>query len=895
MRIFHLNNVKCMMQNRHEVVPIPKAPRCSRWMLLALLLPQLLSAQVPWGRSAFVKMAPALQAAPAANVARSLRVRLADAAAFRQWVRQQPAARLTQPGPDGRTLTVTGFTAAQLAAAPGVEFVDVADRRAHEERRLSNSDLSVNAISTVHARFPGLTGQGLTASVKELPFDAGDIDLRGRVVNPGAFAKPYSDHATAMTTLLGGAGNSDPRGRGVARAVRLATSDFARLLPDDGTQLAQAGISVQNHSYGVAIENYYGLEAQAYDQQTQQLPQLLHVFSSGNVGSAASPSGTYQGIARFANISGQFKMSKNTLTVGATDPSGQVAALSSRGPAHDGRLKPELVAYGEGGSSEAAALVSGISILLQQQYRDQHAGTLPPTALVKAVLLNSADDLGSPEVDYGSGFGQADALGAVSTMRAGQFFGGSASQGADQVFRITVPAGQQQLKATLVWSDPAATANAAKALVNDLDLELVAQGTSQRWLPWALSTYPNADSLARPARRRADHVNNAEQITLTLPAAGTYELHVRGYAVPQGAQAFSLAYEVSPPGLTWTYPTRPESLRPNTTATLRWQWSGPAAAIARLDYRPVGRAGWRVLVPSVAVVGNRTTWAVPDTATLAQLRLVSGSSEFVSDTFAIVRAPAMQVGYACPEEALLQWVRIPGVAYYQVYQLGATYLEPLAQTVDTALVLGRPQLPVLYYAVAPVVGGRVGQPGPTINYTTQGTACYFRSFLPRRLVDETIRFDVVLGTVYHLKAATLERQRPDGRFEAVRTINPLTRTTFSFDDQPPAAGRYLYRVRLDNVAGQQFYSDTEGAYLLRTGLAQAYPNPVTAGTPLQLVVNTPGAATVQLYDLLGRFQREATVDGIINEIDTGSLRPGVYLLRVQVEGQAAQVIWVVIQ
>ncbi|MCI1187804.1 S8 family serine peptidase [Hymenobacter sp. DH14] len=869
--------------------------RQPRLLLALLLLPQLLLAQ-PAPRPAPARLAPALRAADAQGTARPLRIRVADPAAFRQWARQQPAARLAQPGPDGRTLTVAGLTAAQLAAVPGVEFVDVAARRAYEERRLGNSDLAVNAISTVHARFPDLTGQGLTASVKELPFDPDDIDLKGRVVNPGAFAKPYSDHATAMATLLGGAGNSDPLGRGAARAVRLATSSFANFLPDDGTQLTQAGVSVQNHSYGVGnIENYYGLEAQAYDQHTQQFPQLLHVFSAGNVGTAASADGPYKGIAKFANITGQFKMSKNTLAVGATDPSGQVAALSSRGPAYDGRLKPELVAYGEGGSSESAALVSGISILLQQQYRDQHAGALPPAALVKAVLLNSADDLGTAEVDYLSGFGQADALGAVSTMRAGRFFGGNATTGTDKVFTITVPAGQQQLKVTLVWSDPAAAANAATALVNDLDLELVAVNGGQRWLPWALSPYPHADSLARPARRRADHLNNAEQITLALPAAGTYELHVRGFAVPQGPQAFSLAYEINPPGLIWTYPTRPESLRPSTTATLRWQWSGPAAATARLDYRPVGRTGWRVLNAAVPLAATRATWAVPDTATLAQLRLVSGGSEFVSDTFTIVRAQVLQVGYACPEEALLQWARIPGVTRYQVYQLGATYLEPLAQTADTALVLSRAQLPVLYYAVAPIVGGRVGQAGTTINYTASGTACYFRSFLPRQLIDAVIRFDVVLGTVYRLKAATLERQRPDGSFEAVQTISPVTSPTFTFTDQPPAAGRYLYRVRLDNVAGQQFYSSLEEAFLLRAGLAQAYPNPVTAGQPLQLVVNTSDVVSVQLYDMLGRFQRETTVNGQINQLDTSELRPGLYLLRVQVAGQAQQIIRVVVQ
>ena len=189
----------------------------------------------------------------------------------------------------------------------------------------------------------------------------------------------------------------------------------------------------------------------------------------------------------------------------------------------------------------------------------------------------------------------------------------------------------------------------------------------------------------------------------------------------------------------------------------------------------------------------------------------------------------------------------------------------------------------------------MGPPGPTINYTTQGTGCYFRSFLPRQLVDETIRFDVVLGTVYRLKSATLERQRPDGSFEAVQTISPVPGATFLLTDQPPAAGRYLYRVRLDNTAGQQFYSGTEEAFLLRAGLTQAYPNPVMAGQPLQLAANTAGAVSAQLYDMLGRFQRETTVDGQINQLATTGLRPGVYLLRVQAAGQAAQVIRVVVQ
>ena len=852
-------------------------------LLGLLLLPQLLSAQ-PLPRSpAQTKLAPGLQNPAAQRGPLTVRVSVTDPATFRQWARQYlPAARVSQPSASVRTLAVSGLDAAalaQLAASPLVDFVDVADRRAHEERRLNNSDLSVNAISLVQARYPHLRGQGLTVSVKEQPFDPADIDFKGRVVMAGSFPGPASDHATAMATLIGGAGNSHPLGRGVASAVRLTTSDFAHLLPDNGQQLTQAGVSVQNHSYGVAIENYYGIEAQEYDQQCQQFPLLVHIFSSGNSGIQASSTGLYKGLANFANITGQFKMSKNTLSVGATDPSGAVAALSSRGPAYDGRVKPELVAYGEGGSSESAALVSGISALLQQTYRDLHGGTLPPAALVKAVLLNSADDLGQPEVDYLSGFGQADAFGAIATMRDGHYFAGTAAQGTDQVFTITVPVGQQQLKATLTWSDPAATANAAQALVNDLDAELMNVGTGQRWLPWSLSSAPNADSLARPARRRPDHLNNAEQITLSLPAPGTYELHVRGYAVPQGPQAFSLAYEISPPALTWLSPSGFNNLVPGTSTVLHWQWSGPSTT-ARLEYRLVGNSQWRVVSTAVNLTANRMPWTIPDTITLAQLRLVAGGSSFLSDTFAIVHAPPLQVGYACLEEVLLQWARVAGATSYQVYQLGATNLVPLVRTTDTTLVINRAQLANHYYAVAPVLQGQVVRPSSTIDYATQGTACYFRSFRPRQFVTDVVMFDLEIGTIIGLKSATLERLGTGG-YELVSTIAPVRQLNMVFTDQPPGPDRYQYRVHLETTAGQSIFSQVEEVYYVRQGDLLIFPNPVAAGERLSLIAGDQGAVQTMLFDALGRLQRTGTADGTIINIDTSGLRPGVYLLRVQ--------------
>jgi subtilisin family serine protease len=89
-----------------------------------------------------------------------------------------------------------------------------------------------------------------------------------------------------------------------------------------------------------------------------------------------------------------------------------------------------------------------------------------------------------------------------------------------QVMDASVP-----VEATLVWSDYPASPAAAVMLVNDLDLEL------ER--PDGAIIYPNG--LLGP-----DRTNNLERIVASAPAAGAYQLRVRGHAVPHGPQPFAL-------------------------------------------------------------------------------------------------------------------------------------------------------------------------------------------------------------------------------------------------------------------------------------------------------------------------------------------------------------------
>ncbi|WP_460612889.1 S8 family serine peptidase [Hymenobacter seoulensis] len=854
--------------------------------LFLVLLSSSVGIAVSWGQSkpALLKarLAPGLELARAA---RTLRVSVRDQAAFRQWLTQKypQATVVAEPG-HPNLLRVQGATASALAACPTVTFVEAADRVAQPERQLNGADLTLNKVSTTHARYPQLTGKGLTVSVKEDPFDIEDIDFKGRLVNPDPQAKLLNSHATMMATLIAGGGNSSPNGKGGAWQARIAQSSYDNLLPDDGATLAAQGVSVQNHSYGVSVENFYGLEARAYDQQVRQYPALLHVFSSGNSGTQPAAAGPYAALSGVANLTGQFKNSKNTLSVGATDALGQVVPLSSRGPAADGRVKPELVAFGDGGTSDAAALVSGISLLVQQAYRDQR-GTVPSASLVKAALLNAADDTGRPNVDFVAGYGQADALGAVQAILENRYAEATATQNQERVFMITVPAGTHRLKATLAWTDPEAAPDASPTLINDLDLKLTNTATNQQWLPWTLSTFPHLDSLALPARRRPNHLDNTEQITLDLPAAGTYELRVRGFGVPQGPQAFSLVYEFES-GLTWVHPSEARNVRAAESAWLRWQWAGPATA-ARLEYRLVNQATWTTLSPSVNLQEQSFRWAVPEAVEgMAQVRLLTGAGAVASDTFFIARPLALNVAYTCPDETLLTWAKVPGATQYQVYVLGATNLQPFRLLPDTALFLTAAQAAAQYYAVAPVSGGRVGERGSISNVTQEAYGCYIRSFLPQQLVTDTVRFNLNLGTTYQLRAVVLERRNADGSFQPVQTQRLIAGTSLVLTDPAPVPGRSEYRASVVLASNRTFYSQTEEVYFIRnTADVQVYPVPVTSGEPLNLVGPRDQPLHVRLFDMTGRLQRDVLTEiGTIQPLDTHGLQPGTYLLRISTPG-----------
>lgn len=758
---------------------------------------------------------------------------------------------------------------------PGIKFIDRADRIPHEETVLGNFDLGLNSVRKSHAEYPSVNGGQFTISIKEKPFHQDDIDLKGRILLNRHFDESPALHATLMATIAAGSGNSSPYARGVAWGAYVTSSDFERLLPDLKSDLVQSNVSVQNHSYGVGVENYYGLESKEYDLQCNELPAIVHVFSSGNRGDEKTSSGTYSDIPGVANLTGQFKVSKNTIAVGSSDNLGNVVSKSSRGPAHDGRIKPELIAYGDAGSSDAAAVVSGIAVLVQDAFKKKY-GSIAPSALVKAVLLNSATDTGRPNVDFETGFGNANSVGALRIIEKGNIFSGLSSQGDLSVNEIDVPAGIDLLKVTLAWNDPPGIPFSEKALVNDLDLVVRNVATNEMWEPWVLNPAPSIELLTENAFRGKDRLNNVEQVTLSFPAPGKYELLVEGYILTS-SQEYFVAYETVN-GLEWIYPSSIDALPSNETDIIRWRTE--KTGTGRLVFRFVSENNWIDISGNVDLSGSNYVWSTPDTSAMIQLRLMAGGENYDSPPFVISKPQRLDIGYNCEDDILVQWDQVPRATGYLVYLLGEKYLEPLLVSSDTFAIILKSQLQSDHLSFAPLFNDKVGMRELTINYKTQGTGCYFISFLPRQYVmTGEAAFDVTLGTTYKLAGAKLEKLS-NGSFEEVSAIPQINERKFSITDPSPTSGIQTYRMRLFTDEGNPVISDEAQIFYVRENDLFIYPNPVVSGEDLNIVVSDDEVADIFLFSLGGKYTGFTRDYGTFKVMKTTHLPKGSYAIRV---------------
>lgn len=747
------------------------------------------------------------------------------------------------------------------------------------DARVIDMNLNPNRVNKVHHLYPDLTGAEMVISIQENQFRQSDIDLVGRSIENSISSASVDNHATEMATIMAGAGNSFITGRGVAKNARLVSSDFSDVLPDNDSDYQSLSIQTQNHSYGTEIESFYGAQAQAFDQSATGNPELLHVFSSGNQGFEVSQDGTYAELPGYANLTGNFKMAKNVLVVGSVDTVGHAVTFTSNGPAYDGRVKPEIVAYSVAGSSNAAALVSGLATLLQNQYRNRYSDNMP-SALARALLINAAEDVASDGLDFKTGYGSVSAAKSLKTLNEENFILDAIGEGEQLTFPLSIPANAVNLKVTLSWTDPASDIGSFKALINDLDLRLLSS-SNEEVLPWVLNANASLEALAAPAVRALDKLNNNEQISLSIPTDTNYTIEVNGFEV-SGTQKFAIAYQYDLANtFEWDYPTGSDNMPYNGESGSYFRWQSTLdESFGRLEYSIDNGTSWETLVENLDLSTGFWRWNAPFGLNAeAQARMVTGTQSFETEVFTISNPVDVSVGFICSDSVRLQWDQLPNAVQYEVYSMGGTNLELFTSTTDTALII--PDIEVLQdtrFAVVPVLpSGKKLIPSQTLDITQQAIECFVFSFFQEVALDSGIFLNLRLGTNYGVKKITFQRQSTKGTVE-VETFNSPATSSFRVQDQFPDQGNNTHRVILDFDNGEQLVREATNTYYLTELPLLLFPNPIIEGEEITLLTKELTSENPQfvVVDSRGLEVVDIPIRSTQISIPTFGLKPGIY-------------------
>ncbi|MCM3141182.1 S8 family serine peptidase [Brevibacillus sp. MER 51] len=437
------------------------------------------------------------------------------------------------------------------------------------ENKLHN-DVAATIIHSDKLASTGYTGKGQIVGVADTGLDTGKLqtmhpDFKGQIEKLISLGRPNdaSDvhgHGTHVAGSIVGTGEaSDGQYKGTAPGAKLVFHSIenakGKLVTDVETILQEAyeeGARIHSNSWGANDKGEYSLSSMLFDRFLWEHPDMTVLVAAGNEGEKG-----------FKTI-GSPATAKNVIAVGATenvrpdlgknsDKADDVWVSSSRGLTGDGRLKPDIVAPGTAilstrsslapsknfykrfnehyaymnGTSMATPILAG-GVAQIREFLQEEGEKNPSGALVKAMLLTSADNLDEDMREQG--FGRANLANAIETNYKDEKDGIRTRE--KVTYKVKVSDDSKPLAITLAWTDYPAAIVAKRALVNDLNLKVTTPSGEK---------LNGNDFFEAPYNDEVDNLNNVEQVWITEPEEGIYTVTVEGYNIPKGPQPYALA------------------------------------------------------------------------------------------------------------------------------------------------------------------------------------------------------------------------------------------------------------------------------------------------------------------------------------------------------------------
>jgi len=417
-------------------------------------------------------------------------------------------------------------------------------------------------------------------------------------------------HATHVAGTIGAVGIRSAA-RGMAPKIKIHSYTF---FGNDLAKLngAASDVWVSNHSYGpytgwaqirlstgIPVWAWFGdanfgkytVDCRRLDEILVTNDQLLSVVATGNDRDDGPLNQPVQHVEWFGNVpkwSSEIReldghkggcdtisglgVSKNALCVGAINdlfsngqpiPGASIVStfFSSWGPTDDGRIKPDVVANGQGllspttppdgafnpdevyeemsGTSMASPTAAGIASVVAEYFHAKK-GRRAKSPELKALLIHSTTDAGTPGPDPVFGYG------SLNAFRAGEIIQGqngemirydSVSNAETKTYTLKRTSGP--IRVTIAWLDPPSAANTGglnddtPALENNLDL-LVKAPSGQEFHPYRL----RRDSPLEPALNDGpNEVDNVEVVDVASPDdSGEWKIMVFAKRLSVGTQ-----------------------------------------------------------------------------------------------------------------------------------------------------------------------------------------------------------------------------------------------------------------------------------------------------------------------------------------------------------------------
>ncbi|KQB43638.1 Por secretion system C-terminal sorting domain-containing protein [Flavobacterium aquidurense] len=727
------------------------------------------------------------------------------------------------------------------------------------ESKIIDQNFSINSINKANVNFPILTGKNQIVSIKDDLFDVNDIDLLNKHIPSIIESYTVSSHATDMATIVSGLGNSSVLGKGVVQKAKIQSSDFSNIYPDEVATLQ--GAVTQNHSYGTVIENFYGSLANAYDAQLFINPDLTHCFSSGNTG-----------LQGYNSITGNFKQSKNSIVLGCIDQNQVIMPFSSKGPAYDGRIKPELVAYSTQGTSNSTALATGIITLMKQHYKTINNTSLT-NALTKAILINSAKDLGNKGPDFTYGYGNINADKSLKTISENRIITGNLITGQTNSHAIVLPVNAQNLKITLVWNDLPAEINSNISLVNDLDIEVISPDATT-FLPWIL----NPDIPQQLAVRGKDKINTIEQVTIEKPEFGSYTINVIGSYLSNTSQEYSIAYEYELKNtFEWNYPVTNDNFPYDGKTISPFKWNSSFSDImGQLSISYNNGQTWEIIANGIDLNSEQFTYIPKEQKfSKAKLKMIIDNTDYISDSFTISYDLHISTSLVCDGTTEINWDKPADVSLFNIYQLTGDYLEFKEQTTKTNYTYTDGKI----YTVIPVLDTSEGIKSESTLQYIQNSNCYFELAFAEVYEENKVKVNTSLFSLHNIKRIELVKITNDTE-DIISTINDISSKTFSFIDTVPIKGSNKYKINIileNNNIISSLILDTN--YLGNT-LFFVHPTLLHKNEELNIETQKEQTAIFYLYNSNGQNTITSPLLSKTTNVNLRNTSSGIYIYKI---------------